>query len=304
MTVFIHVGLHKTGSTFLQSEVFPKLEDVNLISFYDNDLLKKDFEYLQSINPIFIDENRLDNIKKYFFASKKKILVSSEQFSGNFSFQITGSGGQFYLNMEILKKIFPDAKIVIIFRNQLDLIISHYKDEVAFGVTTEFNDWLETRIRFNGLNYLFFDKTINYLRNLFGRENVIYDFYENILFDKSALSKFLSKISHNFKIETISLENKRNVSLSNTAIRLNRFTNRLIKTKLNSQSYTGNYDNLKAYNFLRYKFYPFISRYFPNDKNNKLFKNNKLDQFLKKLSKSNKNFFKIINIKIPKEYDF
>ena len=153
---YFHVGLHKTGSTFLQSEVFPKLEDVNLISFYDNNLLKKDFEYLQSINPIFIDENRLDNIKKYFFASKKKILVSSEQFSGNFSFQITGSGGQFYLNMEILKRIFPDAKIVIIFRNQLDLIISHYKDEVAFGVTTGFDDWLETRIRFNGLNYLFF----------------------------------------------------------------------------------------------------------------------------------------------------
>ncbi len=296
MSIFFHVGLHKTGSTFLQSEVFDKMKDFESINFLKNDFFQKEFEYIQSSNPIYFDKKKIKNLENYF-EDEKNYIISSEQFAGNFNFQINGTGTQFFNNMNILKEIFPKIKIIIIFRNQLDLLLSHYKDEVVNGLTSDFDDWLRLRNRFFSLNFLNYDKTIEFLWSLFGRDNVIFDLYENIFYDTSKMKFFLDKISSSYNFDQINFSKRINISPSDTTIILNKFTNRLIKTKLNTQSFTGRYENLKIYNFLRYHFYPFLSKIFKK-RNKKIYYCDELYKLIKNLEVSNTNFFNKTKLKI------
>lgn len=79
--VYIHIGLHKTGSTFLQNKVFPRLKETtyigrpytqqsiafNKLQYADTSLYKEE-ETIQEIN----QENE----------NHEKILISDEMFSG------------------------------------------------------------------------------------------------------------------------------------------------------------------------------------------------------------------------------
>lgn len=290
MTVFIHVGLHKTGSTFLQSEVFNKMNDIESINFLNKDLLQKEFEYIQSSNPIYFEKKKIKNLENFFKEKTNNFLISSEQFSGNFNFQITGTGTQFFNNMKMLKDIFPKIKIIIIFRNQMDLLISHYKDEVVNGLTLDFEEWLKLRIKFNSLNFLNYNKTLEFLRILFGIENVIFDLYENIFYDSTKMKTFLDKISSSYDFNQINFNKRINLSPSDIAIKCNKITNRLIKTKMNTQSFTGKYTNLKIYNILRYYFYPILSKKF-SKKNKKYYYCDDLRKLIASLKESNDDFF-------------
>jgi hypothetical protein len=297
MTVFIHVGLHKTGSTFLQSEVFNKMSDIESINFFNKDFLQKEFEYIQSSNPIYFDKKKIKNLENFFKEKTNNFLISSEQFSGNFNFQITGTGTQFFNNMKMLKDIFPKIKIIIIFRNQLDLLISHYKDEVVNGLTLDFEEWLRLRIKFNSLNFLNYNKTLEFLWLLFGRENVIFDLYENIFYDSTKMKNFLDKISSSYDFNQINFNKRINLSPSDIVIKYNKITNRFIKTKMNTQSFTGKYTNLKIYNILRYHFFPVLSKKF-SKKNKKYYYCNDLNKLIVSLKESNDDFFNKTKLRI------
>lgn len=86
--IIIHIGLHKTGTSFLQRVIFPKLDGVYYIR------TNKAFEIL-SIRAI---ENKIT-------------LLSHEILSGK-----PGSIGRKDFRFELadsLKKLFPNAKIII-----------------------------------------------------------------------------------------------------------------------------------------------------------------------------------------------
>lgn len=108
--VYLHIGLHKTGTTFLQLSVFPYIEGVTSFSHFNHitDLAKK---------------------------NNHKLLISNEGFCGN------PWKGNYYNEFEQqvinLKQLFPESAVIIGFREQLPIITSLYKQFIQRGGTRE-----------------------------------------------------------------------------------------------------------------------------------------------------------------------
>ena len=130
--IFIHVGLPKTGTSWLQQNLFPKI-NVHLIR------KRKDF--------VNIPNNG-------------KILISIESLSGSFRFPVDYRN---YLAYG-MKTVYPDAKIIVGLREKDSWLKSMYNQGVKRGVFEEsFEEWknnLDPRI-------LDFDSYIKKLNELF-----------------------------------------------------------------------------------------------------------------------------------------
>ncbi|MEX2596738.1 MAG: sulfotransferase domain-containing protein, partial [Salibacteraceae bacterium] len=126
--VFIHVGIPKTGSTFLQKKVF---KNINHLDYYKSHPYLA--ERVDSIpNMSFSDDiDDLSNeITEYISKNSiKKLLISNESLFGHPLHN--------FLNHELiirnLKVIFPNAKILVVIRNQIDFFESLYKYVVYLG---------------------------------------------------------------------------------------------------------------------------------------------------------------------------
>lgn len=104
-----HVGLHKTGTTFLQEHVFPRLEGVQ-------NLVWRNLEYFL----------RLDHRKVYF--------VSCEGLSGS----TFASTGERIRAISLLGAMFPRARIMITVRPHGEYLKSLYSQYLRYGGTQPF----------------------------------------------------------------------------------------------------------------------------------------------------------------------
>ncbi len=135
--LFFHVGLAKTGSTYLQHKVFPKFENIKYIQtgHYHN------FAYV-------------DIIKK----SNERVFLTSREFDRQFETE--------------LKKIhtkFPDAKIIMVLRQHGGWLASQYRRSVknGYGKTIEhYFNTQNTGEHWNISELNFYDK-IQFAENLF-----------------------------------------------------------------------------------------------------------------------------------------
>ena len=128
MNIILYIGLHKTGTTFLQK------------NFLKN-LIHKDIEYnppeiMSLLELIFVNSKNIKNnilkVKKIIELKKKKqklkrILISSERISQLFC------TNNYEKNLTIIKDIFPKAKIIIFLRYQPDWLLSCYKQSIHSG---------------------------------------------------------------------------------------------------------------------------------------------------------------------------
>lgn len=105
--VVLHVGLHKTGTTFLQQAIFPKLQNVNYIHIGGKPVLIEEFLSIE------IQENMIN-------------LISGERLSGK-PYIIPNDHQDRYRIADRLKKLFPQAKIIVGVRNTEDWYRSLYK---------------------------------------------------------------------------------------------------------------------------------------------------------------------------------
>jgi len=116
----IHVGLHKTATTFLQLNVWPQISGYTYLSRpYTQH--NHSFNQLQYADDSLYDKNLV--IRELNRIAANRLLISDESFSGKplyFS----------YLNRSIiakrLKDLFPKAEIILFLRDQKDIILSHY----------------------------------------------------------------------------------------------------------------------------------------------------------------------------------
>ena len=130
MKIYLHLGLHKTASTWLQKTVFNSLPDTLLIT-RPYTIFGKEFSELQFANDIFYDSQRLvDEITRIGENSgKSRIIISDEAFSGLPKYN--------YLNRSTianrLSKAFPNAEILLFLRGQAELLESLYKQSIDSG---------------------------------------------------------------------------------------------------------------------------------------------------------------------------
>ena len=154
--IYIHVGFHRTGSTFLQTEFFPNIPNSNYINQFDI------IEELASITTTdgFIWENT--EIKENTFKSliekldsTKINIISAEALSGYpFSKSINRS-----LVFNRIKTMFPEAKIILGIRSQDKLIQSFYSLYIREGGTLKINELIaENKVGYFG--YSIYDSMI------------------------------------------------------------------------------------------------------------------------------------------------
>ena len=176
MTKLLHIGLGKCGSTFLQKEIFPKLEKKvnttyigNLYDFFNIDTTKIKHSFLENFKNI---ENLLPN----------EFIISNERlFSQQWEFFILEK------NFEYIKDNFSnDTVILIIIRNPYDLLNSIYcqsihnfrlvnPDKFFYIDDKEMNIRANNRFNLHNFNY---SKLISLYKNYFKKVVVVK--YENL----------------------------------------------------------------------------------------------------------------------------
>jgi len=136
--VIIHVGLQKTGTTFLQEEIFRKMN----------------VRYIRNINFVNL-----------CFKRDKKTIIADEGLSGNAR---SNKVDRFKI-ADNLHKLFPDAKIIVGIRNPHDMIASLYSQYIRTGGYDE--DGVIKSI----ISYTNYEEYIDYIQSLF-KDVFIYNY--------------------------------------------------------------------------------------------------------------------------------
>jgi len=171
-TTVIHIGYHKSASTFLQQQVFPKLP-VNYVFFSGENRQYLDMiESTNGLDSLAIQEWIEKEISQKYPTGKHSITVlSHEELSGHPHGYKRISAITTAVN---LKETFPDAKILIIIRNQLDYMTSLYTFRVAVKghETRGFARFLREEGEKGLFDHLEYHRLVELYHQLFGRENV------------------------------------------------------------------------------------------------------------------------------------
>ncbi|PHV61399.1 sulfotransferase domain-containing protein [Cyanobacterium aponinum] len=195
MNLLIHIGYHKTGTTLLQKKIFNRT-DFGFISpwtrtqFYEEIILANPFTY----DPISV-RNRFEQDFTRKTSENLIPVLSEERFSGNIVPKAVFNN---YYIAERLYSLFPEAKILIIIRNQLDMILSIYKHRLRSNLTVDIDLFLEqiplstTFEPIFHLDYLQYHLLINHYQSLFGKDKVLCLPYEMLCRDSKS---FFSQIS-------------------------------------------------------------------------------------------------------------
>lgn len=178
----VHIGYHKTATTWLQKELFSPSSKF----FYP---LSKD-EWPKHLGKYFIyDEegyllspfqsrkdaflNEFESIQKMYAGDSRVGVISNERLSGN-----PHSGGFDARSIaDRLHESLPNATILCVIRRQQDIILSMYMQYIKVGGTDSLKEYLcrtydGKRPGFSP-GYLNYIDLVNYYTGLFGRDQVL-----------------------------------------------------------------------------------------------------------------------------------
>ena len=249
--VFIHIGLGRSGSDFLQKKIFPNLKGIKYVDRYNS----KKFNQLRIKN--FYDPHFNIN-NKSFYKTNKKILFSSENFF-NPEFDLSS----------LIKKIHffgYKPKLIIILRKPFDHLISTYKYSVKNSLIWKrldeyFYFGKTKRARNITPDAIFFETFYNYkllITNLKLFFNVEVFYFEKVFKSYSSMNNFIVKISkftkskfnNRFKIKDFK---KINQSLKDNSIRQKRIKNFKISNKIILKKYKVSDDYFEKIYTVKFK---------------------------------------------------
>lgn len=232
--LFIHIGFHKTGTSWLQKMYFENNSDINLINDYRQPWNDKLCVQIIQKSDCEFDHDYCISLSQDRYKNDKVNVLSAERLSGH---PISG-GFDYKMIAKRLKSIFPDAKIIITSREVKAFIISVYKQIIKEGYPGTLEDFL-----FNHAwkkagctkTYLFQEKIIESYIELFDKKNVLVLNFEdfksnkNLFFDQ--LNDFLG--IKKFNIDNVIRETIINPTYSDKRLRALKNLNRIRKTEYN-----------------------------------------------------------------------
>jgi hypothetical protein len=140
MTIYLHIGLHKTATTFLQQNIFKDFDykDINYNPPEIMSLMESIFVYKMG------DKNNILKAKALVESemnepNAKDMFISSERMSQLFCTH------NYEESSNIVKRIFPKAKILLFLRFQPDWLLSCYKQSLHSGDCQDIEDFLNFR---------------------------------------------------------------------------------------------------------------------------------------------------------------
>lgn len=231
--IYIHIGFHKTGSTWLQNKVFLNKDSFNLLNDHEKPWDDKLIDYIIYTPFKDFDKNILFEIVKSRFDEEKINIISAERLSGH----PVSKGFDSESIAQKLYKAFPEAKIIIVTREEYSFKYSCYKQLIKRGFTDDFNSYVNSNSWFFPVNSkLYFDHThlTRVYKNLFGNTNVLQLEFGMFKENKSKFLELLSKLfNSNIRVKEIDKKSIINETFSNSRIRAIRFLNQLRKSQHN-----------------------------------------------------------------------
>ena len=202
--LLIHIGYHKTATTWMQRLLFMPAHGYHPLANHD-----QVFEHITAPHGLCFDPKPMQRL---IAEGLEKMLptgvpvVSSEILSGNLFFG--GRESEAYAIR--LKSIAPDARILISIRAQLQLLPSVYMQYVSCGGTMPCAQFFErqTPLGYFGFDAVHFeyDRLVGHYQNLFGRENVYVLPQESLKVDMAAAARKLAEFCDNTDFQGLTRE--------------------------------------------------------------------------------------------------
>jgi hypothetical protein len=197
----LHIGYHKTGSSWLQKQLFPNARGVSLVP-----RIEVRREVLVPGPASFDPETARASLLE---GRDGRLVISEEELSGNL--HTGGLHGAFSKELALrLHGCFPEGRVVVFVRNQRTMITSAYKQYIKGGGTRRIEGFLRPskaphkKPSFE-LDFLAYDGLISHYESLFGRENVSVYCYEEFSADPRSFSaRFARDLDLDLDLDAIS----------------------------------------------------------------------------------------------------
>ena len=248
--IILHVGMHKTGTTFLQWNVFHYVKANYLWHFFYKSWTKN------ILNPHKnIDYQKIKNKLSKVLKNDKVNIISEENI---YTYQFTKEDERF-IRLERIKKLFPDAKIIIGTRKEEQNLVSWYVEYVAVGGILDFQGFMDKFMNMQKLNY---EPYIKKLVEYYGKENVFTYKMEDLRKDQDLLVKNICKFMNVSPPKKYRKKPAR-VSYGPRALKISLFINRFFKTPVNPKGIIPCWGPILPQNII---FHSFLAKLFPKKK--------------------------------------
>lgn len=235
--MLIHIGYHKTATSWLQNNLFNNKE-MGFTSPYDSSTLIRVLTYP---HPLDFEVNECKKqLAKLLFDLKVNAVtpvLSLEDLSGNP--HLGGFNNTEFANR--LAMVFPNAKVLIVIREQKNIILSNYKQYIKRGGPCSLKSLLNPPQKWKGrapwfdLDNFKYHRLANYYCQLFGDSNILVLPYELFVTDPPCfINRILDFCSIKKAQDTTSklpFDTSINPSLSAFSVEIKRQLNRLIGSR-------------------------------------------------------------------------
>ncbi|MAI78966.1 MAG: hypothetical protein CL917_08500 [Deltaproteobacteria bacterium] len=230
----VHIGFPKAGSTFLQKRVFIESNGFHAPwSISSADAVEA---FIISDGYTFAPEQALSLFKSGMEEAEQKGLravISHEYLTGN-----AFNRDREYYGYEVSDRIlrtFPDAKILLLVREQVSMILSTYQQYVVQGGWYDLSKYLGEGPRRPGFasqfnrDFLRYDHVIDRYQSLFGKNSVLVLPLELLSKNSAEFLKRLSEFSGVVPIAS-NVNQVENAASSAFTVELRRIYNRFVDT--------------------------------------------------------------------------
>ncbi len=123
-SVFLHIGMPRTATTFMQRKLFPAL-GMHVVSLPMS-------HYHPEMHRLLVQDESLYHADEVHTELRKLIkgdtIISNENFAGQSLYMANSNRTR---TAKRLSEAFPEAQVIVFLRNQLDLMRSHYAIALA-----------------------------------------------------------------------------------------------------------------------------------------------------------------------------
>jgi len=202
--IVLHIGLPKTGTTWLQSFFFQRQKEIHYIDVAPQNYPAKQHPFIEELlkatnTPVEnFDKKSLDiaakRLNKYLIDGIN--LLSNENYFTGMP-ETVSKENLLYITRN-LHALFPELKIIIIIRNQMEFLSSFYRQKIFNSFENRTFGQFLIDIENSLIPYLTYLELLENWLNELGKDNVYISTYE---YFKANKSQFLSDMSSFIGIE-------------------------------------------------------------------------------------------------------
>lgn len=222
--VILHIGYHKTATSFFQRSYYPAVKNYLYVNRF---WVQK---HILNPSPFSYDSrNVIQELNGKSDKEADRIILCEEEMLGHIhNGGFNGCGTK--VIAERLKETFPDAKVVVFLRNQIDIIGSAYRQYVRQGGNYSVNRYLYHPDNNNFITPLFsfehfdYSGVLRFYKRLFGDNLHVY-LYEDFAKDnKGFIEKYTADMGLNLDCGKLKFK-QYNPGISNAAINIAKVVN-------------------------------------------------------------------------------